>query len=416
MKFNIKVLSLFLLLFLGVDINAQVFKVTPSSTTGQKKTKLKHRFSTIDTVFMDWQFEKGQEIDTEKGIKWLKVKDEQGFGFFASAGETIGLMSVKYRYTKGKVSGCTLYFDVFNAVGNELASTTIDHDKGITTVGITSDGTNFFLAYSKAINSGDRDLYVSKISAEAKLVWETKVGKRFGTSGPGLIKINADKQVVLFTQMYDKVSFDILSPEGKIVDRKFVPFVNEFSPASFTFNKAGHIVAIGSSRRYVNSKTISSIIIFELDESYQPLRYREFGSSYTDLGTDVIPNDEGGYYFLGNCENFKAPYGQRPNFTVIGKLDEELKPKRIKRMLNNSTGLNLTMAWSPQNGLIFFQRSGERGYGFHLFQLDADLELYKIHNVKGIFLNPNNLIVGNDNNLILGGGSSKSWLVGIQLK
>jgi hypothetical protein len=156
------------------------------------------------------------------------------------------------------------------------------------------------------------------------------------------------------------------------------------------------------------------LVVFELDKQYDLVRYREFGSKYVDLGLDVIQGDDGYYYILANSENLKAPYGMRSNYSTVAKLDEEFKIQKVKRIENKSTGLSLRLAWLSQNRLIFFQRSGERGYGFHLFELDTNLELGKFYNVKGHFLNPNTFIVNDKGSLFLGGGSSKSWLICVQ--
>jgi len=412
MKCFLKIFTFLILLCSGIEINAQVFRLTPPP--GEKKVKLKHRFSSIDTTFLDWQIEKGTEINAENGIVWQKLKENQGFSFSAIAGETLGMMSVEYKYDNGRASGSILHLDIFGTDGSEIASGSLSHSKGISLIGITTYGTSYYLSYEKNISSGNRDLYLAKFSNEAALIWETKVGQRFGTSGAGLLKTNEDGDILLFTQMYDKVSFDILNPKGEIIDRKMIPFINEFSPASFIFNKKGNIVALGSSRKYVNRETISSLVVFELDKQYDLVRYREFGSKYVDLGLDVIQGDDGYYYILANSENLKAPYGMRSNYSTVAKLDEEFKIQKVKRIENKSTGLSLRLAWLSQNRLIFFQRSGERGYGFHLFELDTNLELGKFYNVKGHFLNPNTFIVNDKGSLFLGGGSSKSWLICVQ--
>lgn len=411
-----RILGVLMLLLAVTMLHAQVFNPAYlSKTPNQKKAKLKHRFSSIDTVFLDWNILDGRDITADTGIEWQQTKENQGFAFFAHGQDNLGMISVEYHYKEGKVDGCDLHFEVVDPDGQKMSGTTISHAKGITTIGITFDGTHYYAAYQKAINSGDRDLYVAKFTDKAELVWETRIGKRFGTSGPNLIKINADQQIVLFTQMYDKVGFDILSTDGKILDRKLVHFLNEFSPTSFMYNNEGNIVAIGSTRRYKGRETISSFVVFELDKNYQPVRYRELGTKFINLGLDVIQDEEGFYYFMANCENLKAPYGQRDNFTVIGKLDGELKLKKTKRIENKSTGLSLRLSLLAQNGLLFFQRSGERGYGFHLFRLDRDLELQQVYNVKGKFQNPNNLVVGEGFDFFVGGGSSKSWLVNLRL-
>ncbi len=411
-----RILVVLLLVFTGTLLYAQVFNPAYLTTSpDQKKAKLKHRFSSIDTVFLDWEILEGSEVNTDSGIGWQEIKDNQGFALFAAGNGHLGMISVEYHYKEGKADGCDLHFEVIAPDGSKLAGTNISHPKGITPIGITADGTHYYAVYQKAINSGDRDLYVTKFSDKAEIVWETRIGKRFGTSGPNLIRINADQQIVVFTQMYDKVGFDILDFDGKILNRKMVHFLNEFSPTSFMYNKQGNIVAIGSSRRYKGRETISSFVIFELDKNYQPLRYREFGTNFINLGLDIVQDEQGFYYFLANCENMKAPYGQRDNFSVIGKLDEEFKLKKTKRIENKSTGLSLRLSLLSKNGLVFFQRSGERGYGFHLFRLDRDLELQQIYNVKGSFQNPNNLTIGEHYDLFIGGGSSKSWMVNLRL-
>ncbi|KAA3628692.1 MAG: hypothetical protein DWQ02_19070, partial [Bacteroidetes bacterium] len=170
-----------------------------------------------------------------------------------------------------------------------------------------------------------------------------------------------------------------------------------------------------SSRRYKDRETISSFVVFELDENYQPIRYRELGTKFINLGLDIVQDEEGFYYFLANCENMKAPYGQRDNFTVVGKLDEAFKLKKTKRIENKSTGLNLRLTLLGKSGLVTFQRSGDREYGFHLFRLNRNLELQQIYNVKGKFQNPNNLVVGEGFDFYVGGGSSKSWLLNLRL-
>ncbi|KAA3621207.1 MAG: hypothetical protein DWQ02_28145, partial [Bacteroidetes bacterium] len=314
-----RIMIVLTLFFTITMLQAQVFNPAYLTTApDQKKTKLKHRFSSIDTVFSDWNIPEGRDLTIDSGIEWQEIKENQGFAFFASGNGNLAMISVEYHYKEGKVDGCDLHFEIIDPDSQESKRGKISHEKGITPIGIVTDGSSYYAAYQKAINSGDRDLYVAKFTDKAEIAWETRVGKRFGTSGPNLIQINSDHQVVLFTQMYDKVGFDILDMDGKILDRKLVHFLNEFSPTSFMYNKYGNIVAIGSSRRYKDRETISSFVVFELDENYQPIRYRELGTKFINLGLDIIQDEEGFYYFLANCENMKAPYGQRDNFTVVG--------------------------------------------------------------------------------------------------
>lgn len=410
-------LPLFMVTLLTVPLSGQVFRGfsppppppepgTQARSSAHEDQKVVH----LDTLYQQWEVEEVQQLVMDDLTNWEVQLPSYSHGISAKNEQFIGIAAVETIYTDGYTSDSKLHLNTYDLRGNAIGHFTLSHPPGISVKAIVADSENFYLAYEKSINSGDRDMYIAKINTKGQLQWETKIGKRFGTSGTQLLQIDPQGNVVLFAQMYQEVGFDILSPQGEIIDRKMLYFQEEFSPASFFYQKDGSIVALGTYKSYPNRKSESSSILFTLDTAYQVVQYRQVQSPYTDQALSVTTDDQGHYYCLTNSLNYQAPYDKRANFSTITKFNDQLEIIDTLQFLNTQTGLQLQLQWHPQHGLWAYQRLYNQGQTFALFQLSADLLIENIWSKKGHFSDPHFLEIVDDT-LYLGGGSRDSWLL-----
>ncbi|WP_020537088.1 hypothetical protein [Lewinella cohaerens] len=410
---------MFLLLgcFFPTNGNAQVFRnyatPAPPPEPGVPQQPAKgEKIYTIDTTFQTWQEAEVKWLDADSSILWEKQFSNYSQGRMAKNSQYIGLAGVETIYTDGYASESRLHLDILDLNGTPSGQFVITNTKGITFESVAADETFFYLAYEKYTGSSDRNMFIAQVDAQGNLQWETKIGQRYGTSGTRLLQVSPAGEIVLFAKMYTEVGFDVLTKEGAIKDRKMLYFINEFSPVAFTFRKNGHLLAIGSQRKYVKSETYSSGVVIELDDQYQILQYCQIESPYNDVALDITEDEQGHIYFLTNAEDLKSPYGQRANFSIIGQLDANFELLQTSSFQNTSTGLSLQLAWSPTHGLWSYQRYYNKGQTFALFHFKEDLSIESIWSRHGAFSDPHQLLIADDT-FYLGGGSRDSWVVRI---
>lgn len=414
-----RLLSVCLFLLLGcllpTDGNSQVFRnyavPPPPPEPGVPQQPIKgEKIYTIDTTFQAWQEPEVKWLDTDSSILWGKQFPKYSQGRMAKNSQYIGLAGVETIYTDGYTSESRLHLDILNLNGNPSGQLVITNTKGITLVGVAADEAFFYLAYEKYTGSTDRNMFIAQVDAQGNLQWETNIGQRYGTSGGRLLQVDPEGNIVLFAKMYKEVGFDRLTPAGVIKDRKMLYFTNEFNPVSFTFRKNGHVLAIGSQRKFIKSETYSSSVAIELDNQYQILQYCQIESRYNDVALDIIEDEQGHIYFLTNVEDLKGPYGKRANFCTIGQLDANFELLQISRFQNMNTGLSLQLAWSTMHGLWSYQRYYNKGQTFALFHFKEDLSIESIWSRHGAYSDPHQLLI-TDDVFYLGGGSRDSWMV-----
>ncbi len=364
----------------------------------------------VDTTFTRWSPKAPKVLSATDGSLSSKSFKNQSFGRIARTTKQLCLATTRSIYEDGKLSRSELLLQLRESDGEMEDSIVIHHEKGIRIRGLTNDDDNFYVAFTKEISSGDRDLYVAKISPKAELLWETNIGKRFGTSGLELLKLDGAGDIVLFSSHYDNVGFDRLSPDGQIVDRKALFFYDDFSPKSFSFKPDGGIIGIGTHQEYEGRDVYTSSVIFELNANYQLLRYRQLRSSGLDDAQDVIMDDQGYYYFLTNTGNSSKSYLHDADFMTIGKLDQDFNLIESINLQNLETGQSLDLVAIPNYGIVTYQRSYNSGQTFVLFSFSHSLELQQILTAPGRYGSPNQMLYF-DKKLLLLCGHSHTALV-----
>lgn len=408
---------LLLSLLLSTAANSQVFRSSlappppPASPTGTASGSTTYQLA-IDTSFSAWSLDAATAIDANTGKISSTPFTDRGFGRICFAGDHLALGAVHTLYENGSSIGSELIIQLMPPEGTST-SLTIAHDKGIRLHALTSDGTDFYLAYTLEINSGDRDMYVAKISATAELDWTCKVGKRFGTGGMQLLRIDPQGNLVLFAKMYQEVGFDRISPAGQIIDRKMLDFYQDFSPTSFFFKPDGGIVGIGSYLEYEGRNTYTSCIVLELDTNYRLKHYRQLKSPGLDKAQDITMDEEGNYYFLTNTQNSEKYYIHDQDFMTIGKLDANFNLLATTNLRNTEIGHQLNLVYVPGQGLLATQRVYNPRPTFMLFSLNKDLRLEEIYTAPGGYGSPSQLIP-HQQQLYLLCGDTKSNLVSIE--
>lgn len=363
----------------------------------------------LDTLYQHWELTDVRELVIDS-TSWELQLPQYSYGLSAKNEQAIGIAAVETIYTDGYTSDSRLHLMIYDLSGNETGHFTLSHPAGCSIIAITADRENFYLAYEKTINAGDRDMYVAQVNSQGQLQWETKLGQRFGTSGTQLLQVDPQGNAVLFAQMYQEVGFDILSPQGEVMNRKLLYFQAEFSPAAFFYQQDGSIAALGTYQSYPNRKSETSSILFTLDTAYQVIQYRQLQGTYTDKALSITSDNQGNYYCLTNSLDYQAAYNKRANFSTIIKLNNQLEVVDTLQFQNSNTGLQLQLEWHPQLGLWAYQRLYLKGQTFALFQISDDLLLENIWSKKGNFSDPHFLTI-TDDTIYLGGGSRDSWLL-----
>ena len=419
-------LALLLIFLAGIPINgrSQVFNTPtappppPSSAPTTTSTSVPDYLLQIDTSMQEWSLDAVTTLGPHDHRLRFEHFKKQSFGRLHKNGETLAFAAVHTTYKDGYSNGSELRFKLLDLKGQILDSLSIPHQKGISLVGLTSDGSSYYVAYQREISSGDRTMHVAKISQEAELVWETLIGQRFGTRGLNLLRVSPDGNVVLFAQMYDQIGFDQINTEGKIIGRKLLYFEEDFSPRSFFFEEDGSLVGIGSYTEYEGSETYSSSVVFRLNASYQLLHYKQLQSPYQDEAQDVISTEAGQYAVLTNATNLSAPYGERQNFMTISILNQELDLVHQTNIKNTATGLSLGLHFDPQAGLFTYQRVYNRRPSFLLYQLLPDLSIKQMYSARteaGLEIGDPTKLIKQDGKFYLLCGDLSSTLVSFSL-
>lgn len=400
-------LLLLCVLVINTAVQAQVFRSTapppppPDPTATTPPNEPTWPLISLDTNFISWSEEQLRLLAPQEHIVQQLDFPGRSFGRFYLTEDRLALALVKSLYEEGRQVGSELHFNLLDTTGLIVDSLILPHDKGITIVDLCEADGFFYLAYQKSINSGNRYMHIAKVDQTAQLIWETKLGQRFGTRGLRLLRPAPDGNIVLLSQMYDQVGFDIISTAGNFVERKLLHFYQEFSPKSFFFKPNGQVVGIGTYTEYEGPNVKTSSVVFELDRSFQLLHYQQVQSPFNDIAQDVTMDEQGNYYYFTNAENTRAPYGQRTNFMTIGKLDADFNPIASTNIKNTDTGLSLGLSYHPNKGLFAYQRFWNKGNSFTLFQLDTDLELQEIVSAKGRFGTPLQLLLQDDQFLLM---------------
>lgn len=416
------VLTLILCCAFGLSSFTQVFRTyTPpppppppghQTTTEDEQPYYKIE---IDTSFSTWLLEDATVLNETSGDLRSQFFEEQAFGRICAAGDRLGVATVQFLYEEGKSVVSNLIMQVLQLNGEVESSLQIPHDDGISLIGLTSDRQQFYLAYQKSINSGDRDMYVAKVNRAGQLLWETRVGKRFGTSGMQLLQLDQEGNLILFAQMYKEVGFDRISAEGQLIDRKMLYFVQDFSPKSFLFKPDGSIIGIGAYQEYKGRDVNTSSVLFELDQDYVLKQFRQIESTGLDQAQDVALDEAGNCYVLINTQNSEKSYLHDKDFITIGKLDQDFNLVESTNLQNTDNGTQLRLIYQTGQGLLAYERIYNPGPTFLLFSLDADLQLKQSLTAPGRFGSPKQMLI-HEQRLFLLCGDLKSNLLSFDWK
>ncbi|MGB3079169.1 MAG: hypothetical protein WBB31_08855 [Saprospiraceae bacterium] len=366
----------------------------------------------LDTAFTRWSHGLIHTLGSDNGIVWTTILEDREYGKMAKSDKYFFVVSLQFHHANGTQSSCDLIIDVLNINGSLKATSRKSNIVGYSPVSIVTAGDYAYFMFQEELTSSDRDLYVAKIDTNASVIWSTRIGKRFGTEGNGLIQIHPNGSVIAITNHYEPVFVDQLDTRIGVIQRtQRLEFPYDMMVKSFVINQSGHVVALATQDYYIGMKNYNSILLFELDNDFSVIRQQFFDTDLQDRAQDIVQRQDGKYIFLIKSKFKSQDYKEEYGIHILGVTDPNFKLIDQQSIEIEDDGQDSRIT-SDQNDIYLFQRSKK---GFNLLVLNHDLKLQGAYTNKDGYRTPVFINIDNAGKISMGGYISNTWIAELDL-
>jgi hypothetical protein len=347
-----------------------------------------------------------------ENITWSSILENRDYGKLEKSDHHFFSASTNTQYTNGKISSRDLIIDILDVKGTPIAKKLLSDTSGYTTICMITDADHAYLMFQKELTKKDRDLYIAKIDSNANILWSTRIGKRIGTFGAGLLNINKEGRIIAMSNHYEPVFIDVLDPgTGNILESHRLDFPYDMDIESFIINPAGNVVAIATQIYYVGWTGVTSILLFELDKGFNVIRQQFFNSILEDWAQDIVLCPDGNYMFLVRSEFDSQEYKEDFEIHILGLMDQNFKLLHQQAIEIEDDATYSTIRLHKERTYLYHRNTN----GFNLLILNPALKLTNTYSNHKTYGYPNFLAIGHDDQVWIGGYIGNMWLAELAL-